>query len=72
MADRRQITQDIKSEIGNFPNLSAICRYLGCGYEKAVDYLRDVPYIKDGKEKRYLAIDIARMISEKMVGGRFQ
>ena len=68
MADRRQIAEDIKKEVGNFFNLTAAARYLGMSRGKTRTFLQGVPFYQDGKEKRFLAIDVAKRIEETRRG----
>ena len=37
--------------------------YLGMGNTQAAAFLADVPFMRSGRKKRYLAIDLARKIA---------
>lgn len=62
MAKRVEIANDIKKEYGSFLSLADVSRYLGFCYRKTKKFLEGVTYYDTGKEKKYLAIDIARKI----------
>ena len=62
MATRREISDDIKRTYGSVINKREAADYLGMCRTKTIDFLEGVPYYATGKEKKYLAIDIARKL----------
>ena len=68
MAKRIEIANDIKKDFGSCLSISDVGRYLGFCYRKTRNFLSDLPYYDTGKEKKYLAIDIARKLDNMRVG----
>lgn len=64
--DKRAITSDIKASVDGaaFLNVTEVARYLGVCRDTARTFLRDIEAIPVGKDKKYLALDIARKICE--------
>ena len=64
--DKRAITSDIKSSVDGAAllNVTEVARYLGVCRDTARVFLRDVECFPVGKDKKYLALDIARKICE--------
>ena len=63
--DKQIITRDIKKEIGNWPCLSDIARYLGKSRGYAQSLMQGCDFIGDGKKKQYLASDVAEKLINK-------
>ena len=65
---REDIARDIREQVGkNAPCESELRRYFGLSRDATRALLKGVPVFQmvDGGKKLYLAIDIARMISDK-------
>lgn len=62
MATKKEIAEDIKAMYGPVVSTADACRYLGMCFDKTKDFLKELPSYDTGKEKRYLAIDIARRL----------
>jgi len=57
----KEIVRDIKDTFGSsFINATQAGQYLGMGKDKRGAFLADVPVYPTGKERKYLAMDIAR------------
>lgn len=59
--------RDMKAHVGKkaFINQKEFCEYVGCGKAAARDLLRDVPFLRTGRERRYLIKDVARTLHGK-------
>lgn len=68
MATRKEILQDIRSQYGNMVNITEAGKLLGYSDRTATKrFLEGLPIYDLGKEKKYMAIDIAKRIdSAKM------
>ena len=67
MASKQAIIDDIRKNYGNMLNIRQATEALGFKDRKAtVKFLDGVPACNMGKEKKYLAIDIARRIYDRM------
>lgn len=63
MATRKEILTDIRSQYGNMVNIREACEILGFKDRTATKrFLSGLPVYDMGKEKKYLAIDIAKRI----------
>lgn len=62
MATRKEIAEDIKNMYGPVVSTADAARYLGMCYRKTTAFLEGLPSYDTGKEKRYMAIDIARRL----------
>lgn len=60
--DKQTVVRDIKHEIGNWPNLSQIAKYLGKSRDYAQSLMCGCECLQDGKSKKYLATDVAERI----------
>jgi hypothetical protein len=73
MATKSEIVADIRKNYGNMLNLRKATEVLGFSDKRAAkNFLDGIPYCDTGKEKKYLAIDIARRIYDRqeiMQGG---
>lgn len=66
MADKLAIIKDIRKNYGNMLNIQQATAALGYKDRKATKkFLEGVPTCDMGKEKKYLAIDVARRIVER-------
>lgn len=64
MATKREITEDLRRQYGNVLSQTEVRKYLRKGVQETADWLADVPFMREGRKKSFLAIDIARKISE--------
>lgn len=62
MAKRAEIVAEIRQQYGNMLNLTQVSKYLGMHRETAREFLSSVDCYKTGKERKYLATDIARRL----------
>lgn len=60
--NRQEVIRDMKAEIGSFPNLSQIAKYLGKGRDTARTLVAGLEYYEDGKAKQYFVNDVADRI----------
>lgn len=66
MADRRAILDDIRINYGNALNIQQLTAALGFKDRRAAkNFMTGIPPIDMGKEKKWLAIDVARRIYDK-------
>ena len=66
MADRRAILDDIRKTYGNALNIQQLTAALGFKDRQAAkNFMVGIPPINMGKEKKWLAIDVARRICER-------
>lgn len=70
--DKRNIVADIKASVDGAAllNVTEVARYLGVCRDTARLFLRDVECLPVGKDKKYLAVDIARKIYETRGGNQ--
>lgn len=67
MATKQEIIDDIRQTYGTMLNLREATEALGWTNKRATKkFLEGVPAIDMGKEKKYMAIDIARRIYSRM------
>lgn len=68
--EKRDIVQDIKNsfEGASFLNVSQVAKYLGMSRNTVPAFLSDLDYLKFGKQRKYLATDIAaKIIKERRI-----
>lgn len=66
MADKSEITNDIRKNYGNALNIQQLTAALGFKDRRAAkNFMDGIPPIDMGKEKKYLAIDVARRIYDR-------
>ena len=67
--ERQEVIRDMKKEIGSFPNLSQIAKYLGKGRDAARTLVAGLEHYEDGKAKKYFVNDVAdRILQSRSVG----
>ena len=59
MASRAALAADIRKQYGNLLNLSQVARYMGKSRDFAAQFMADVDCYRTGKERCYLATDLA-------------
>lgn len=64
MAKRTEIAADIRRQYGNLLNLTQAAKCLNMNRETARNFLSGVDCYKTGKERKFLATDIARRLDE--------
>ena len=70
MATRKEILSDIRSQYGNMVNIREAGEILGYKDRTAIKrFLEGLPIYDMGKEKKYMAIDVARRIDAMAVRG---
>lgn len=68
MADKQAIINDIRKNYGNALSIARLTEALGYKDRRAaVNFMEGVPPINMGKEKKYLAIDVAQRIYDRQV-----
>lgn len=65
MATKAEIVADIRAQYGNALSREQARKYLCMGNDTVQKFLEDVPFMRDERKKRYLAIDLARKIYER-------
>lgn len=63
---RQEIAAEIRKTYGNMLNVQQLAEVFSCNRNTVTKYVNGVPYFKTGKEKKYLATDIARRIDSMM------
>ena len=66
MANKREIADDIRRQYGNVMSQNQVKKYLGMGDHEAQEFLRDVPFMRESRKKKFLTIDVARKIHENL------
>lgn len=64
MATKTEIASDIRRQYGNVLSRNQVRMYLCMGNDAVTRFLEDVPFMRDARKKRYLAVDLARKIYE--------
>lgn len=62
MADKQAIINDVRKTYGNMLNITQAAKVFNCNRKTVPLYLKDLPYLQMGKEKKYLASDIGSLI----------
>lgn len=62
---KQEVERDIKSEVGSFPNISQIAKYLSVSRDKAREMVAGLDYIEDGRSRRYFFKDVAGRILQQ-------
>ncbi len=65
MASKAEIRAELRELYGNVLSQSQVKEYLGKGDHQAAAFVQDIPFTRDGRKKRFLAIDVARKIYEQ-------
>lgn len=60
--DRQTVIRDMKRDIGSFPNVSQIARYMRVSRDKAREMVKGLEYIEDGRSRKYFVNDVAGRI----------
>lgn len=71
MATKRAILEDLKRTYGPSLTVTDVADYVGVNWAQAKRMLATIPYYVTGerdKRRKYLAIDIAEMVRDRMVG----
>lgn len=67
MSDKQKIIDDLRKNFGYMMNIQKATAALGYkDRAAAVKFLEGLPYVKMGKEKKYLASDIGKRIYDMM------
>jgi hypothetical protein len=67
LTDKQVIINDIRKNYGNMLNLRELTEALGYKDKRAaLKFMEGVPHCDMGKEKKFLAIDIANRIHSRM------
>lgn len=66
--NRQEVLRDMKKEMGSFPNISQIAKYMSMSRESVRTMVQGLEYIETGKSKKYFINDVAdRMLQMKGV-----
>ena len=57
--------RDIKKDIGSFPNISQIAKYMHVSRDRAREMVAGLEFIEDGRSKKYFVNDIAGRILQQ-------
>lgn len=63
MASKREIVDDLRKIYGNTLSQRQVKHYLGMGDHQITEFLSDVPFMRTNRKKWFLAIDVARKIT---------
>lgn len=66
MADKQAIVNDIRKNYGNMLNVQQVAKVFNCHRTTVSTFVDGVPYLKVGKEKKYLATDIGNLIYRQL------
>lgn len=64
---RRQLADDIRRQIGDFPSFTEVAGYLGLSPKTARVFLSDLPSFRIGQKKCYFPADLARKLESVRV-----
>ena len=62
---KQEVERDIKSELGSFPNISQIAKYMSVSRDKAREMTDGLDYLEDGRSRRYFYKDVAGRILQQ-------
>lgn len=62
MADKQAIINDIRKNYGNMLNITQLARVFNCDRKTVPKYVEGLPAFSQGRDKKYLAIDVGRRI----------
>ena len=60
--NRQELIRDIKKDVGSFPNVSQIARYMGISRDRAREMVAGLDCIATGKQRQYFVNDVADVI----------
>lgn len=60
--NRQDVVRDMKKEIGSFPNISQIAKYLSVSRDKVREMVDGLEYLEDGRSRKYFINDVADRI----------
>ena len=63
--DKNSLAQDIEKKYGAFLNVNEVAEYMSIHRNTARERLVGIPYVGNGKEKKYFFKDVAEMIAER-------
>ncbi len=65
---KQEVVRDMKSEVGSFPNISQIAKYLSVSRNTAKEMVAGLEFIEDGRSRRYFVNDVAgRLLQQKSI-----
>lgn len=67
MADKQEIINDIRKTYGNALNQTQLAKVFNCDRKTVPKYVEGLPFFCQGRDKKYLAIDVGRRIYDRMV-----
>lgn len=62
MADKKQITDDLRQQCGSVISFNKLAAYLGMSPKTARTFLSDVPCYEMGNKRCFLAVDVAKKL----------
>lgn len=67
--NKQELISDMKKEVGNFPNVSQIAKYMKASRESARNLVAGLEYISNGGAKKYFVNDVAvRILQQRTTG----
>ena len=63
--NRQDVLRDMKKEIGSFPNISQIARYMSVSRDKAREMVSGLEYLEDGRSRKYFINNVADRILQQ-------
>jgi hypothetical protein len=67
LATKQEIVNDIRKTYGNMLNVTQLAKLFNCHRNRVGQYVDGLPYLPNGKEKKYLAIDVGQRIYDRSV-----
>ena len=65
MATKAEIRAELRELYGNVLSQAQIMNYLKKGKSQTAEWVKDIPFTREGRKKRFLAIDVARKLYEQ-------
>ena len=65
MATKAEIRAELRELYGNTLSQRQVKEYLGKGSSQTAEWVKDIPFIQEGRKKCFFAIDIARKLYEQ-------
>lgn len=63
--DKNSLANNIEKRYGAFLNVNEVAEYMSIHRNTARQRLVGIPYVENGKEKKYFYKDVAEMIAER-------
>lgn len=67
--NRQEQIRSMKSEIGDYPTISQIAKYMGKGRDQVRELIAGLEYYQNGRKKQYFVNDVVDRIREHRAVG---